>query len=96
MAADKITAFYDDPVKVAADERAMRASIYARRITTETGLEWRLRRLRNNTARRLMIFARRFREAGNPSGAALGVTGAAFDHTDKAAQELHAGPRLGA
>ncbi|TGS15807.1 FAD-dependent monooxygenase [Mesorhizobium sp. M2E.F.Ca.ET.209.01.1.1] len=96
MAADKITAFYDDPVKVAADERAMRASIYARRITTETGLEWRLRRLRNNTARRLMIFARRFREVGNPSGAALGVTGAAFDHTDKAAQELHAGPRLGA
>ena len=96
MAADKICAFYDDPIKIAADTRALRASIYAKRITTETGLEWRLRRLRNNTARRLMIFARRFREAGNPSGAALGVTGAAFDHTDKAAQELHAGPRLGA
>jgi len=64
MAADKISAFYDDPVKIAADARAMRASIYARRITTETGLEWRLRRLRNNTARHLMIFARRFREAG--------------------------------
>lgn len=95
MAADKIGAFYDDPIKVAADEKALRASIYARRITTETGLEWRLRRLRNNTARRLMIFARRFREAGKPSGAAAGVTGVAFDHADKAGHELPAGPRLG-
>ncbi|BCM18835.1 FAD-dependent oxidoreductase [Mesorhizobium sp. J8] len=95
MAADKIGAFYDDPVKIAADEKALRASIYARRITTETGLEWRLRRLRNNTARRLMIFARRFREAGRPSDAAPGLTGAAFDRTDKAGQELTAGPRLG-
>jgi len=95
MAADKIGAFYDDPIKVAADEKALRASIYARRITTETGLEWRLRRLRNNTARRLMIFARRFREAGKPSGAAPGVTGVAFDHADKAGHEAPAGPRLG-
>ncbi|CDX59217.1 Monooxygenase FAD-binding [Mesorhizobium plurifarium] len=95
MAADKIGAFYDDPVKVAADEKALRASIYARRINVETGLEWRLRRLRNNTARRLMIFARRFRAAGKPSDAAPGVAAVAFDHTDKAGQELPAGPRLG-
>ncbi|RAZ84370.1 FAD-dependent monooxygenase [Mesorhizobium hawassense] len=67
MAADKISAFYDDPIKIAADDRAMRASIYARRINTETGLEWRLRRLRNSTARHLMVFGRRFREAGKPS-----------------------------
>ncbi|TGP49106.1 FAD-dependent monooxygenase [bacterium M00.F.Ca.ET.230.01.1.1] len=66
MVADKICAFYDDPIKIAADARAMRASIYARRITTETGLEWRLRRLRNSTARHLMVFGRRFREAGKP------------------------------
>ncbi|TIV64474.1 MAG: FAD-dependent monooxygenase, partial [Mesorhizobium sp.] len=64
MAADKICAFYDDPIKVAADTRALRASIYAKRITTETGLEWRLRRLRNNTARQLMVFSRRIREGG--------------------------------
>jgi hypothetical protein len=95
MAADKIGAFYDDPAKVAADEKALRASIYARRINVETGLEWRLRRLRNNTARRLMIFARRFRAAGKPSDAAPGVAGVAFDHIDKAGQELPAGPRLG-
>lgn len=95
MAADKIGAFYDDPAKVAADEKALRASIYARRINVETGLEWRLRRLRNNTARRLMIFARRFRAAGKPRDAAPGVAAVAFDHTDKAGQELPAGPRLG-
>jgi 2-polyprenyl-6-methoxyphenol hydroxylase-like FAD-dependent oxidoreductase len=68
MAADKICAFYDDPIKVAADAKAMRASIYARRITVETGLEWRLRRLRNNTARRLMLAARRVRRPRQPSG----------------------------
>lgn len=67
MAADKICAFYDDPIKVAADTRALRASIYAKRITTETGLEWRLRRLRNNTARQLMVFGRRVREGGKPA-----------------------------
>ncbi|TPI19880.1 NAD(P)/FAD-dependent oxidoreductase [Mesorhizobium sp. B4-1-1] len=83
MAADKICAFYDDPIKIAADERAMRASIYARRITTETGLEWRLRRLRNNIARHLMIFGRRFREAGKPSGAGRAPGETAFDQTGK-------------
>ncbi|TIV24151.1 MAG: FAD-dependent monooxygenase, partial [Mesorhizobium sp.] len=67
MAADKICAFYDDPIKVAADTRALRASIYAKRITTDNGLEWRLRRLRNNTARQLMVFSRRIREAGKPA-----------------------------
>ena len=64
MAADKISTFYDDPVKVASDEGGMRASIYAKRITTETGLEWRARRLRNNTARRLMIIGRKVRHLG--------------------------------
>ncbi|WP_181173017.1 NAD(P)/FAD-dependent oxidoreductase [Mesorhizobium sp. B2-7-3] len=64
MAADKIAAFYDDPVKLASDEAGMRVSVYARRITTETGLEWRARRLRNNTARRLMIIGRKVRHLG--------------------------------
>lgn len=66
MDADKICAFYDDPVKTATDEAGMRSSIYAKQITIETGLEWRLRRLRNNTARQLMIFGRKFRHAGQP------------------------------
>ncbi|WP_181174204.1 NAD(P)/FAD-dependent oxidoreductase [Mesorhizobium sp. B2-3-11] len=61
MAADKIGTFYDDPVKVASDEAGMRVSVYAKRITTETGLEWRARRLRNNMARRLLIIGRKVR-----------------------------------
>jgi len=66
MDADKICAFYDDPVKVATDEAGMRSSIYAKRITTETGVEWRLRRLRNNAVRQLMILGRKVRHAGQP------------------------------
>lgn len=66
MGVDKINAFYDDPVKTAVDEAGMRSSIYAKQITIEPGLEWRLRRLRNNTARQLMIIGRKFREAGQP------------------------------
>lgn len=62
MAADKIGAFYDDPVKVASDEEGMRVSYYAKQITTETSLEWRVRRLRNNTARQLMILGRKVRQ----------------------------------
>ncbi|MER8633802.1 FAD-dependent monooxygenase [Mesorhizobium opportunistum] len=65
MAADKIDAFYDDPVKVTSDEKGMRVSFYAKRITTETGLEWRVRRLRNNTARQLMIIGRKVRHLGS-------------------------------
>ena len=64
MAADKINAFYDDPVKVATDQHGMRVSYYAKSITADTGLEWRVRRLRNNTARRLMIIGRKMRHLG--------------------------------
>ncbi|MBZ9736569.1 hypothetical protein LB534_18185 [Mesorhizobium sp. CA18] len=46
-------------MKVATDKASMRSSIYARRITIETGLEWRLGRLRNNTARQLVILCRK-------------------------------------
>jgi hypothetical protein len=42
----------------------MRVSYYAKRITTETSLEWRVRRLRNNTARQLMIIGRKMRHLG--------------------------------
>lgn len=72
MGAEKICAFYDDPVKVATDKAGMRSSIYAKRITVETGLEWRLRRLRNNTARQLMILGRKIgrrEELPTPSAA---------------------------
>ena len=71
MAADKICAFYDDPVKIAADEHGMRASVYAKAITTGTGLEWRIRRLRNNTARQLMIVGRKMRHLGQRRATAV-------------------------
>ncbi|PBB18219.1 hypothetical protein [Mesorhizobium sp. WSM4313] len=58
-------------MKVATDKASMRSSIYAKRITIETGLEWRLRRLRNNTARQLIIIERRFhRRDGLPAPSA--------------------------
>ncbi|MBZ9739762.1 MULTISPECIES: FAD-dependent monooxygenase [unclassified Mesorhizobium] len=59
MGSEKVSAFYDDPIKIAADQKAMLASLYAKAIVTETGLEWRIRRLRNNTARQLMIMGRK-------------------------------------
>ncbi|MEO5760551.1 MAG: NAD(P)/FAD-dependent oxidoreductase [Mesorhizobium sp.] len=64
MGVDKIGTFYDDPVKVAADASAMHFSIYAKAIATGTGLEWRIRRLRNNSARQLMIIGRKMRHLG--------------------------------
>ncbi|MBZ9848840.1 hypothetical protein LB565_12695 [Mesorhizobium sp. CA14] len=72
MDADKICAFYDDPVKVATDKASMRSSVYAKRVTIETGLEWRLRRLRNNSARQLIILGRKIgrrEELPTPSAA---------------------------
>ncbi|TPK73742.1 FAD-dependent monooxygenase [Mesorhizobium sp. B2-3-14] len=59
MGSGKVSAFYDDPIKIAADEKAMRSSLYAKAIATEIGLAWRIRRLRNNTARKLMIIGRK-------------------------------------
>jgi hypothetical protein len=70
MDVDKICAFYDDAVKVTTDQAGMRSSIYAKRITTETGLEWRLRRLRNNTARQLIILGRRISREELPAPSA--------------------------
>lgn len=69
MGVDKISAFYDDPIKVAADAHAMRSSVYARSITTETGLQWRFRRLRNDTARQLMVIYRKIRQFGERQSA---------------------------
>lgn len=49
MPAAKIRAFYADPVKTARDESAMKMSLNSKSIKTETGLYWKLRRLRSNT-----------------------------------------------
>ncbi len=54
MGAEKIAAFYDDPVKVAKDAEAMRLSHFSRSMATDPGPIWAARRLRNDIARRGM------------------------------------------
>jgi 2-polyprenyl-6-methoxyphenol hydroxylase-like FAD-dependent oxidoreductase len=52
MGADKIAAFYDDPVKRASDAAAIRASRFSRAMAVEPGAVWAARRLRNGWVRR--------------------------------------------
>jgi hypothetical protein len=44
MDADKIAAFYADPVKLAVDKSSLRASMMGRRSALDRSLAWRLRR----------------------------------------------------
>ena len=53
MGADKISEFYDDPVKCAADARAAHAAEYRRASTTGEGLRWNIHRNRVFLQRRL-------------------------------------------
>lgn len=46
MSAEKISAFYDDPVKQACDAQATHAAHYRRALTIETGLGWSVHRWR--------------------------------------------------
>jgi hypothetical protein len=46
MSAAKISTFYDDPIKRACDNKALRDSEYRRTVSTELTLAWRLHRLR--------------------------------------------------
>jgi 2-polyprenyl-6-methoxyphenol hydroxylase-like FAD-dependent oxidoreductase len=63
MAAAKIGAFYDDPVKTASDESAAEKAQYVRSIAVDTSLSWQLRRLANGVARNVgLATLRDFRE----------------------------------
>ena len=53
MAADKLRAFYDDPVKQASDASSSRAAAYTRQLATSTALPWRLRRLKKSLRGRM-------------------------------------------
>ncbi len=44
MGAEKISQFYDDPVKRRSDEQALKAAHYRRSLTVDTSLPWKLRR----------------------------------------------------
>jgi 2-polyprenyl-6-methoxyphenol hydroxylase-like FAD-dependent oxidoreductase len=63
MGADKIAAFYDDPIKVESDMASAARAQYVRAIATDTSLAWTVRRWRNTAARTLGLGALRdFRE----------------------------------
>lgn len=72
MGADKIAAFYADPVKVACDSASLRSSLYARALAVEPGLPWAARRVRNRVARHAIRYA-----AGAAQGAARTATAVA-------------------
>lgn len=44
MGADKIAAFYDDPIKLACEEHSLAKAYYLRELSTATGLAWTARR----------------------------------------------------
>ena len=52
MEADKIAAFYDDPIKRASDAKGLGLSEFSRSMAVDPGLIWSLRRFRNDAARR--------------------------------------------
>jgi 2-polyprenyl-6-methoxyphenol hydroxylase-like FAD-dependent oxidoreductase len=59
MDAAKISAFYDDPVKQAADQRSAELAEYRRSLTTDTGVKWRLHRGGLRLARRSLALVDR-------------------------------------
>jgi hypothetical protein len=54
MGAEKISQFYDDPVKRRSDEQALKAAHYRRSLTVDTSLPWKLRRGRSLLRRRTL------------------------------------------
>jgi 2-polyprenyl-6-methoxyphenol hydroxylase-like FAD-dependent oxidoreductase len=59
MGAEKIAAFYDDPVKVESDAHSAAKARYVRAIATDTSLAWQARRFGNAVARQFGLAALR-------------------------------------
>jgi 2-polyprenyl-6-methoxyphenol hydroxylase-like FAD-dependent oxidoreductase len=70
MGLEKISQFYQDPVKQAADRRALRLAHYRRSLTLETGLGWAVHRQQVLLRRRALGWVRDLRRAHGPSAAA--------------------------
>lgn len=66
MGAQKISAFYDDPVKRSVDAKALHDAEYRRSVSTETSLRWGLHRTRVALMERARIAAHRPPSASNP------------------------------
>ena len=59
MGADKIAAFYDDPLKIESDAFSAAKARYGRSIATDMSLGWTARRFRNSIARHIGLSALR-------------------------------------
>ena len=66
MAAAKIAAFYDDPVKQACDAKALHDAEYRRSLSTDSTLGWRLHRLRLHATEQLIGWRNRFLTGAYP------------------------------
>jgi 2-polyprenyl-6-methoxyphenol hydroxylase-like FAD-dependent oxidoreductase len=58
MHVDKISRYYDDPVKKAADRRAIKVAEYRRRLSTESSFGWTLHRIHHHLRRRVLHWLR--------------------------------------
>jgi 2-polyprenyl-6-methoxyphenol hydroxylase-like FAD-dependent oxidoreductase len=78
MSADKIAAFYDDPVRVACETFSRDKAFFLRALSTETGALWQARRLTRFVAGAgvgaLRSLRARVNASRNRSGAAVGAT----------------------
>jgi hypothetical protein len=72
MAASKVTAFYDDPVKRACDAKALHDSEYRRAASIETSLGWAAHRGRVRLMESVQAWRNRPRRAENPRMNAAG------------------------
>lgn len=77
MAASKIGAFYDDPVKRQSDAKAIAMSEFARAMAVDEGLIWSARRWRNDTVRRAAGLFSGLRSSFEPSPMTGGQRGGA-------------------
>ena len=78
MGADKIAAFYDDPVRIACETFSRDKAFFLRALSTETGALWQARRLTRFVAGAgvgaLRSLRARVNASRNRSGAAVGAT----------------------
>jgi hypothetical protein len=66
MGAEKIAAFYRDPVKQACDAKALHDSEYRRSVSTDTSLRWHIHRARVRVMERIQAWRHRLPTASHP------------------------------
>lgn len=66
--------FYQDPIKVAVDQEAMRGAEYRRKLATETGMRWKLHRSRVKVQQAVRRWTGRKAPASTPPSMMAGVS----------------------